>query len=64
MDIARVFAQQQRLQRAQDRSEAGSKKALTEASDGFVGLDADKSPIEISFHDCSLEASDFQRFSL
>ena len=64
MNIARVFSQQQRLERAQNRSEARSKKALTEASDGFVGLDADKGPIEISFHDRCLEANDFQRRSL
>src|SRR5580700_10909116 len=64
MNIARVFSQQERLERVQNRSEARSKKALTETGDGFVGLDADKGPIEISFHDRSLEANDFQRRSL
>jgi len=56
MDITRVFAKQEWFERAQDGSQTGSEEALAEATNSFVGFNADKGPVEISFYDRGFEA--------
>ena len=48
MNVARVFAPQQRLERAQNRGQAGSEETLSQASNAFVRFNADECPIEVS----------------
>ena len=59
MNVARVFTQQQRLERAQDRGETGSEEALTQSSQSFIRFDADQCPIEIALDHCGLQSEDF-----
>jgi hypothetical protein len=61
MDIARVFAEKDRLQGTQDGRKTGSEKALTEALNYFIGFDANEGPIEIALDDSGFEANDFQK---
>jgi hypothetical protein len=64
MNVAGVLTKKERFEGTQNGAEAGREETLTEADDCFVGFDVDKSPIEIPFHDCGLEANDFQRLAL
>src|SRR5208337_4868026 len=58
MNVARVLAQQQRLERAQNRSEAGSEEAFTQPSQSFIRFDADECPIEIALDHRGLQPED------
>jgi hypothetical protein len=58
MNVARVFAQQQRLERAQNRSEAGGEEAFPQPSQSFIRLDADECPIEIALDHRGLQPED------
>jgi hypothetical protein len=50
MNIAGVFANQERLKRTQNRREAGSEKTLAQASQSFIGFNANECPIEVAFN--------------
>jgi hypothetical protein len=58
MNIARIFAQQQWLERAQNRSEAWGEEAFTEPSQSFMRFDADECPIEIALDHRDLQPED------
>jgi hypothetical protein len=60
MNIARIFAQKQWLQGAQDGSETGSEEAFAETPNTFICLNANEGPIEIAFDDGGSETNDFQ----
>src|SRR5207245_9542355 len=60
MHITGIFSQNDRLQRAKNGAQAGSKETLTHTLNSLVGLEADEGPVEVAFYYGSFQANDLQ----